>query len=417
MAEKKNKLFYGWIVVAAGAMVTGAGVGILLNCNGLFIKPVTDSLGFTRGAFTLYTTFQSLVTMVLAPFYGEIFKRFSIRKVMLAAATYCSIVYFMFSFATQLWHFYVLGTLYGLAASGTTIMAVGTLVNRWFLEKKGTAAGLAFSGSGLTAAIMMKVTSSVIENNGWQWGFRVQAVAAYALFFIACVFLIRDNPEDMGLVPLGAEKLTNAGGAPVRLGLTRTAALKTSTFYIMAAGFFLNSMIGMGINPHIKACLTDIGYSDSFAATVASVVMMVMIFAKVLLGAAFDKIGPKATGFLVGFVLLASSLLIMSSGKSEMLPWVFAVFFGFGYSTLSVPYSYLTGAIFGDREFSGIYSVCTMLSTAGGAVGPVLSGFIFDVTGSYSLVFAVYAVASAAVIVLLMTAAKQGQSRGYALAE
>ncbi len=417
MAEKKSKLFYGWWIVLAGGLISGAGVGILINCSGVFIKPVTEALGYSRGGFTLYTTIQSIVAMVSVPIYGEIFRRFSIRKVMLIAATYCCAVYFCLSFATQLWHFYLLGAMYGLANSCITIMAVGTLINRWFYEKKGLAAGLAFSGSGVTAAIMMKVTTKVIAVHGWQWGYRVQALVAYALLLIATIFIVRDKPEDIGLVPLGAEKKMVDGVAPVRLGLTRAKALKTSTFYIMAAGFFFNSMIGMGINPHISACLTDIGYDGTFAATIISTVMLIMMFAKVALGMTFDKIGSVKAGFTVGFVLLMSSLLILNAGVSAYIPWVFAAFFGFGYATLSVPYSYLTSEIFGDREFSGIYSLATMMSSAGGAIGPVLSGTLYDLTGSYRLVFILYAVFSVAIILLLTTAAKQGKARGYATAE
>ncbi|HWP79410.1 MAG TPA: MFS transporter [Candidatus Acidoferrum sp.] len=417
MAEKKSKLFYGWWIVFAGALISGAGVGILINCSGVFIKPVTEAMGYSRGGFTLYTTIQSIVAMLSVPVYGEIFRRFSIRKVMFIASVYCCAVYFCLSFATSLWHFYVLGALYGLGNSCITIMAVGTMVNRWFFERKGLAAGLAFSGSGVTAAIMMKVTTAVIETNGWRFGYRVQALVAFALLFVATVFIVKDKPEDIGLVPLGAEKKTADGAPPARLGLTRAQALKTPTFYIMAAGFFLNSMIGMGINPHISACLTDIGYDVSFASTIISVVMLIMMFGKVSLGAMFDKIGSVKAGFTVGFVLLMSSILLYFTELGTVFAWAFALFFGFGYSTLSVPYSYLSSEIFGDREFSRIYSMSTMLSAAGGAIGPVLSGFLFDVTGSYKLVLILYAICSAAVILLLVTAAKQGKARGYATAE
>lgn len=417
MAEKKSKLFYGWWIVVAGALISGAGVGIFINCAGVFIKPVTEAMGYSRGGFTLYTTIQSIVAMVSVPIYGEIFSKFSIRKVMFIAATYCSAVFFCLSFATELWHFYVLGVMYGLGNSCITIMAVGTLVNRWFSERKGLAAGLAFSGSGVTAAIMSKVTTAVIASHGWRWGYRVQALVAYALLFIAIVFIVRDKPEDIGLVPLGAEKKMEGGVPPARLGLTRAQALKTPTFYIMAAGFFLNSMIGMGINPHVVACLTDIGYEEAYAATIFATIMLIMMFAKMALGAAFDKIGPIWAGFAVGFVLLASSLLILNADASPVIPWIFAGFFGFGYATLSVPYSYLTSAVFGDREFSRIYSLCTMLSGAGGAIGPVLSGTLFDLTGSYHLVFILYAAFSVAVILLLITAAKQGKAHGYSIAE
>ena len=49
MGMKKGRIFYGWYIVAAGFLVMFCSIGIVNNCSGLYIKPVCDDMGFSRG--------------------------------------------------------------------------------------------------------------------------------------------------------------------------------------------------------------------------------------------------------------------------------------------------------------------------------------------------------------------------------
>jgi MFS family permease len=166
-------MFYGWYVVLAGAMITGAGIGLYNNCLGVFIKPVCEELSFARGEFTLHTMISNLCAMAVLPFYGEIFRKGRMKTTMLLSAVCCGLVPIGYSFSTRLWQFYALAVINGLMINGITMMAIGVLVNNWFIQKKGIAIGISYSGSGMMAAIMVPVAGSVIENFGWQWGYRM----------------------------------------------------------------------------------------------------------------------------------------------------------------------------------------------------------------------------------------------------
>ena len=146
----------------------------------------------------------------------------------------------------------------------------------------------------------------------------------------------------------------------------------------------------MGTNPHVISCLTDTGYSAATASAVSSVVMVVMIFAKIALGAVFDRVGAARAAILSGLCMVASLVSIMLCRGSAIMPFVFAVCFGFGYSIGTVPASFLVIENFGAREFSAIYSISSMLSGIFSSFGPSVTGALYDMSGSYDIVWPIY---------------------------
>ena len=159
--------------------------------------------------------------------------------------------------------------------------------------------------------------------------------------------------------------------------------------------------------------MTDIGYSASTASSVQSALMWSLVLAEVVLGAVFDRVGPVYTSLLTGLSLLFSVALLLFAGASPLMPWLFAFVFGFGYATLSVPIAYLVGENFGTREFSAVYSICTMPSGIGGALGSPFSGMLFDKTGSYFSVFLIYLVLSVVCTLALTASARRSVKAGY----
>lgn len=387
----RPKLFYGWIVVVGCALMMGTSIGLFVNCNGIFIKPVCEDLGFTRGAFTLYASIASFVGMFMQVVYGNLYQKYPMlpfSRVSIFVVCSCVLGY---SFATKLWHFYALAILYGLASTPVLTVTIASLVSNWFVDKKGLAMGLAYSGSGVTAAIMTPILSSVVQNVGWRWGYRLLAVTGFAVLFVSVFVLLREKPSDMGLTPLDNHSGTSPDAKPLEpVGISKKQALKSPEFYMTAFGIAVFGATTMGTNPHVISCLTDTGYSAATASAVSSVVMVVMIFAKIALGAVFDRVGAARAAILSGLCMAASLVSIMLCRGSAIMPFVFAVCFGFGYSIGTVPASFLVIENFGAREFSAIYSISSMLSGIFSSFGPSITGALYDMSGSYDIVWPIY---------------------------
>lgn len=414
-----KKFFYGWIIVLCCTLLMAVGTGIFVNCVGIFVKPVCEDLGFERGTFTLYTTITSVLSMLAMLVFGELYRKKPQRirlYIAIGGLTGC-LVFFGYSLSSKLWHFYTLSAIYGCVATTLAGISVTTLVNNWFVDKRGLATGLAFAGSGVSAAIMTPVLTTVVTDYGWRMGYRTMSLVSF-IILIPAMLLIRLEPSDKGLLPYGVTphpSEEDKRSIPVieQTGLTRAQAVKTSSFYFQSIGIFCLSLAGMGISNHAISYFTDIGYSPLTASTAMSLVMTIMIGAKILLGAVFDKIGSVRSAILTGLCMIASTLSIRFAGAGAFMPYVFSVCFGFGYSTLTVPYSYLIGQNFGTREFSSIYSLICTLGSLGGGIAATLTGMLYDRLGSYYPVWTIYFVLACLALTFLFLASKTAQDRGY----
>jgi len=422
--QPKKRFFYGWVIVLSCALIYAASVGIFVNCLGIFVKPVTESLGFERGPFTLYATISGTIGMLSMLVYGELYRKYPnrIRLFILAGVIVCSSVFVGYSFASKLWHFYLLAACYGCVSTTLAAISVTTLINNWFVEKRGFATGLAFAGSGVSAAIMTPVLNAIVTEYGWRMGYRTMGIVGFVIM-IAAVFLIRVTPEEKGELPYGMKPRATDPDLPENTvtiaptieqrGITRAQALKEPAYYLQVAGMLCLGISGMGMSGHVIAYLTDIGYSDTTAAATMSLVMTVMIGAKILLGALFDKIGPVPSAFLSGVCMFFSVVTLRFAGMAPFMPYVFALCFGFGYSTLSVPYSYLIAQNFGTREFATVYSLAVTVSGLGNSFAPTISGMLYDLFGSYYGVWNLYIVFTIGAIVFLTLAAKISKAKGF----
>jgi len=144
-----RRIFYGWKIVGASAVILALGLGMFTSTNSVYVKPVCDTLGFARSEFTFYRTILTLSSALVLPFFGRIVKWAGVRSMLLFGAIALSLVTFGYSFATSLWHFYILAFINGIVYNNVSFMVIGILISTWFEDKRGLATGLAYAGSGL----------------------------------------------------------------------------------------------------------------------------------------------------------------------------------------------------------------------------------------------------------------------------
>lgn len=369
------------LLVLGGLLLCGGGQGILINTLSVFIKPVTETLGFARGPFTLYASIISLVSVVMLPLYGELYRKPWFPKLMLASAAICPIALFSYSFCSVLPSFYILSVLLGLFFHGTSITAVANILNRWFGRNKGMVTGICFSGSGIFAAVMLRLANAVIQRFGWAWGYRLVGLSGLALLvsgaLIVChvenrrCLLTPDDPEFVLPVKSGGE-----------LELTKKEALRTLSFWGLLLGCFLISTGVQGGGSSIAAYLSDIGYSTDVQGALASASMLALAAGKILMGKLLDRAGIRMgfaciTAALVGY---AASLILMRHAAFAI---VYVLFYGIAASGSTVLVSYSVATYFGRRDYSRIYALTSIAVNLGVAAGNWLPGEIFDLFGTY----------------------------------
>lgn len=369
------------LLIFAGLLLCGGGQGILINTLSIFVKPVTEALGFDRGPFTLYASIISLVAVATLPLYGELYRKRWFPRLMVVSAVVCSAVLFSYSFCTSLPGFYLLSVILGLFFHGTSITAVANILNGWFGRNKGIATGICFSGSGIFAALMLRAANPVIQRFGWAWGYRLVGLSGFLLLTVGAMTVCFVERRKHTL-PADDPEFALSGNDHSGPELTRKAALGTPAFWGLLLGSFLISASVQAGGSSIAAYLSDIGYSVSLQGQLASLSMLALAVGKILMGRVLDRAGMR-TGFvcittaLLGY---AASLLLMRHGASAFF---YVLFYGIAASGSTVLVSYSVASCFGKADYSRIYAMTSIAVNLGVAAGNWLPGVVFDHFGTY----------------------------------
>lgn len=379
---EKHNIFYGWVVVFGGILIMAVAYGIPCNCFSLYVKPVTEELGFTRQSFNVCVTIINLVYMLLSLFAGKIFKAVKVRALMKISCIVLPVSYFCYSLCTELWMFYAVALLVGMTSTLLTFLPFTLLIANWFDEKRGFAIGMTFMGSGVGGMLFNTLAGGWMETMGWQKASVLMALCI-ATVAIPVVFLVlKERPEDMGLVPLGAGGEKKAA-APV-YGIDFRTALRMPGFWA-TTGFalfigFAATTLSNTIVPH----LSDVGFSARHASTIMSIYMGCLAVCKILLGTMYDKLGMKKATVIASLMVVVglTGLLLGANGWAHVLVVAGAAL---GCAVGTVAYPNLTQAAFGTVAYAAIYGIVSAANSLSNSIAPLYYSAVYDITGSYNI--------------------------------
>ncbi|MEW9673322.1 MFS transporter [Ammoniphilus sp. 3BR4] len=382
--NKKGKIFYGWWILAASFMIMTFLYAPIANLISLFTVPVTEELGIGRSEFTTYFSIMALVSMFTAPIAGGLMKKLDIRVYLAFFTVLGAISYIGFSFATKLFHFYIFAVPMGAALAGAAMIPVSVLITNWFNEKRGLCLGIALSGTGFGGAILSPIVTWLISAYGWRTAYLTIGILILVLLVPLAVFVIKLSPADKGLLPLGEAPATNGIEKKAVMGVTQKQAFKSASFWalclaIVIAGIVVNSMI-INLVPY----LTDLGTPAQTAAFLLSLASAAVIVGKLLVGRLFDRLGLVTALFIICAGSLVSFVFLMKGNL--LIPGIlFTVFSALGATAVSVTPAYLTGVLYGEKEFSAKYGTISLFNSLGAAITPIVTGLIYNINHSYGL--------------------------------
>ncbi len=383
-----GKVFYGWWIVAACFMTMFCTFGIVYNCNGMFIVPVTEDMGFTRQQMGMNSTIISSMMMVIALFAGRIYNRFNVKHVMRFGAICLISGYASYAVAQSLPMFYLSSAIVGLGMSCTAIMPISIVINNWFNLKRGTAMGIASTGSGIGGMVLNQVAGKLVPAIGWRQSYLVLA-GLMCIVVLPCVFfIIKKDPAEMGLEPFGGVGRVVTGAQED--GLTLSEATKTKKFWLFVTVLIVNAIATGGIVQNLVPYIDELGHPYSFGAIMASLNMASLAAGKFLLGNLYDRKGAR-------FTTVCSSACSAIAMGSMVLASVFMPSFGLvllcsgmgcAFGSTGIPI--LVRMVFGNKDYSSILGVCNFASNLGGALSPLIIGRMFDATGTYKTGFSLF---------------------------
>jgi MFS family permease len=406
-----DKVFYGWWIVGASFVALLVTVGVGLYAPPVFLVPLQDQFGWSRAAIAGGSAMSAVMVGIISPLAGVWIDRYGSRKVMTAGALVMAAAFALLGLVTSLWQLYALNLTAALGMACVAWIPNQTLISNWFNRKRGLAMGIAVAGIGFGGLAMAPLAGLLIDRFGWRLAFAGLASLIFFIVIPATLALIRSRPADLGLLPDGDLPLSRSAGSTINgegqaqavPGLTLSDSVRSSAFWVLSLSQCLWIFGSMSVIGHLVAYLRDVGFESGVAASSLGIALGISVVGRLLFGYFADRFTKKSI-MVVPLLLHGASVLCLLGIQSPGALPAFVTLFGLGLGGGAVLIPLLVGECFGLLSFGKILGMVMISATLGAAVGPVLTGWIYDVTGAYQFAFLLHiaAFATAAVVISLL---------------
>ncbi|MFC1919788.1 MFS transporter [Chloroflexota bacterium] len=409
----RSSFFYGWVIVAACAVLLIVSAGLTFSFGVLF-KPIVADFGWSRAATSGVYSIRLLIQAVSALPLGWLADRYGPARVMIFCALMVGLGMVLTSQINALWQLYLTyGLIFGIGTSGGFAITSATTA-RWFVRRRGLALGVMSSGVGLGTLAIVPITERLIDAFDWSRACLILGIAA-GVVMIAGALLLRRSPEDIGQRPYGMKELvlhpgeSNVSGTkPIapETDISLRGAVRTKPLWMLVFVYFLFAVSLNMVMLHLVNYATDLHISSLMAATFVSVVGASGIVGRLAMGTASDRIGGDKA-LAICCAILAVTLVWLIFSREPWMFYLFAVVFGFAYGGEIPQIPALIGRFFGLRALAALVGTVVAAASIGGALGSWLGGQIFDATGSYQVAFVIAALAALCSLVITLMLKKQ----------
>ena len=388
LAVTKPKFFYGYAIVAAALSMSIVMWGARLSF-GVFFAPVLDEFGWSRaatsGGFSVTWVFTGLLSIVV----GRLNDKFGPRLIMTVAGFLLSLGYLLMSQLSSMWQLFLF---YGIISIGMSAALVPILstVARWFVKMRAFMTGIVLASTGIALMVIVPAAHQAILHYGWRTVYMIIGSVVLIVVVITAQFLRRD-PYQVGKLPYGYDETNTTASGMQTYGLSFKEALRTKQVWLISLVYFCTYFVYHIFVVHMVIYATGQGISSTRAVGIMAFIGAAGIAGRIIMGIFGDRIGNKQAMMLsAGLMMLALFWLLVA--KELWMLFLFGVAFGFGHGGIATMESPIVANVFGMRSHGVILGLVFFCDTVGGAMGPFLAGYIFDVTSSYRLALLLCAV-------------------------
>jgi MFS family permease len=370
------KLFYGWVIVGVGIVVTCIGFGAMLTLS-IFLQPMNEAMGWSRSGIAAAAMLNFLCMGIGAFMWGALSDRYGTRIVVLCGGALLGLGMVVASRANTLPQFQLLyGVIVGVA-SGSFYAPLISTTTKWFTQNRSLAVALVSAGLSVGSTVMAPLSRWLISSYDWRTAMLIIGDLVW-LVIIPAAFLVRNPPT----LATAAAPAASGHGPDLTIG----QVIRTPQFAAIALTHFACCAAHSGPIFHMVTHAIDRGIPTMAAATVLSAAGLASLSGKIGCGIFADRVGAKRT-LVAGLALqaVAISLYLFTSGLGSF--YALALVFGFAYGGVMPLYAILVREYFGERVMGAAFGAVSLAATLGMAVGPWAGGWLYDALGSYAWMF------------------------------
>jgi len=381
-----------WLALAVTFFVLLSAAAVRATSGVLFL-PLEHEFHWSRSTVSLAVSVNILLYGLVGPFAGALMQRLGVRRTTIVAMALLAAGVSLATLVRQPWQLVFLWGVVVGSGSGMAALVLGaTIVNRWFVARRGLAMGILTASTATGQLIFLPLLASVIERHGWRFAILIVASAA-ALMIPIVVALLRERPADLGITPYGGT--AGAGPAPATANPARIAidaladGLRSRDFWLLTLTFVICGASTNGlVGTHLIPAAHDHGIPEVRAAGLLAIMGV------------FDLAGTTASGWLSDrwdsrrllawyYALRGLSLLFLpfALGAPGTALWVFAVFYGLDWIATVPPTVKLATDAFGSARAPVMFGWIAAGHQVGAALTALTAGWVRTTLGDYQVAF------------------------------
>lgn len=376
----------------------------------VLVVPLEEAFGWGRDGISLAVSINVLLYGLTAPFAAALMERFGIKRVVLFALTAVGSGALLTMAIDSLWQLVALwGFVVGVGTGSMALVFAASIVNRWFIERKGLVIGALTAAAATGQLIFLPTLSSLAMDYGWRSVSLTVGIAALAMVPLISV-LLPERPGSIGAAPFGAPADWVDVPAPVgnaaRLAIsTLSQAFRVKNFWYLTISFFVCGLSTSGlIGTHFIPAAHDHGMMQVAAASLLALIGVFDVVGTLLSGWLTDRIDPRKLLFFYYLfrgisLFLLPSILFATIHPSTL---VFVIFYGLDWVATVPPTILLCRSVLGPERGTVVYGWVFAAHQIGGSIAALGAGIARVKFGDYALAFYASGLACIAVSFLVL---------------
>jgi MFS family permease len=396
-SRTEERSFFSRYSAVIGSFLAILNSGMVIVSFGVFFKPVSAQFDWTRtetsGAFSLATIMSGLVGIAA----GKLGDRFNPRLVIVICGAIEGIAYILLSQMNSLWQLYFYyGILVGTGMAN--VVPATSLVAKMYEKQRGLMSGIAMAGAPLGSAFAPPLATLLISHYNWSASYILIGVLALFIVAVCGFFLFKSADtkhqlkENLQLSqkplysPVGSQRSDYFPSKTQEISFKKV--IRGWPFWSISLILFCAYFSQQDMIVHIVPHATDLGISPSNAALILTMINGANIMGNYFTGLAVDKISSRLSMVIIMTTLFISSILLFIA-SSLWVFFIFAILFGIAWGGTSTLRSTMVAELFGLNSHGVITGAVFFISVIGGTISPLLTGYVFDVSGHYHIAFLV----------------------------
>lgn len=384
-------MFYGWRIVGGVFVAQMFMTGFMTYSFGLFMVPLQEAFSATRAQVNLGMTAVTVTGLLASPIIGALADKVSTRVLMAAGAVIFATGLYLQSLTTSIWQFVaVFGVSICLVSLLLGPLTGSTTISRWFSRRRGRALGIAAVGTSVGGLVLPVLIGHWIAVGGWREALQNLSLTVALVVLPLVIALVRSHPRELGLHPDG-DAPQASGAAQAIPAITLKQIMQHPAYWYIGVSIGILFSVYSALMANLVAYAQGVGISLEAASALMTIIAGAGLTGKILFGMAADRISQRLALWLAMALVFAGVLTLFSEpGYAVMM--VACTMIGLAAGGMLPVWGAMLAEVFGVVSYGRVMGLMNPLITMLVMPGFVVTGYLYDRSGSYQEAFIMYLV-------------------------